>query len=239
MNPTERLWESSFRGVILLAAGLATACSSDPSDHMGPREDPTPPTGRVATAVVVSGDPSLGPTFYIVSLNDQQFLSLAANDSSAFVSLPPGWYTVRLSWQPVFALFSGARPQWCVPTAPIERLVEVIRGDNRAEATFSVDCPPLEGTGHLLLSVGARGAHLPDSVKVTLNRTIGPRVQLAVAVASNDSTTMEIPVGVFQAFLKVPSNCKTTESFLGPHNPRWAVFRRNRSSRVAFQVTCT
>ena len=238
MNPTERLWESSFRGVILLAAGLATACSSDPSDHMGPQEDPTPPTGRVATAVVVSGDPSLGPTPYIVSLNDQQFLSLAANDSSAFVSLPPGWYTVRLSWQPAFSLL-GARPQWCLPTAPIERLVELIKGDTRAEATFSVDCPPLEGTGHLLLSVGARGAHLPDSVKVTLNRAIGPRVQLAVAVASNDSATMEIPVGVFQALLKVPSNCKTTPTLFGSHNPQWAVFRRNRSSRVAFQVTCT
>ncbi len=228
----------------LVIALLAIGCSGAPTE---PSADVvTPPQGTLDVQVNVTGDPSTGPDTYGIVLNTNLWAQVAP-DNVLRASLPTGRYQLSLasftqSLNP-FAPSQGVAPAWCAKVGAKPQSVAVVEGVVQTVA-FTVDCPPLVGSGQLTVTVAAWGDK-PREVPVIITRlTNGPKYSQTIAVTTNDSIATALPVGVHQVAVATGSTCKGVYPFaipfLRPQGVAPTVILHDKAvARVKLTVTCS
>ena len=229
----------------LVIALLAIGCSGPPTE---PSTDVvTPPQGTLDVQVNVTGDPSTGPSTYSIVLNTNLWAEVTP-DKVLRASLPTGRYQLSLGdfTQPLnpFAPSQGVAPAWCANVGANPQSVAVVEGVVQTVA-FTVDCPPLVGSGQLTVTVAASGVDKPREVPVIITRlTNGPQYSKTIGVTTNDSIATPLPVGVHRVAVAAGSACKGVYPFaipyLRPQGVAPTVILRDKAvARVWLTVTCS
>lgn len=233
------------RPTSLVIALVAIGCSGAPTE---PGADVvTPPQGTLDVRVNVTGDPSTGPDSYGIVLNTNLWAEVPPNKVLR-ASLPTGRYQLSLarfteSLNP-FAPSVAVEPIWCANVGANPQSVALVEGIIQTVA-FTVDCPPLVGSGQLSVTVAAGGVDKPREVPVIITRlTNGPKYSKTIGVTTNDSIATPLPVGVHQVAVAAGSACKGVYPFaipfLRPEGVAPTVVVHDKEvARVKLTVTCS
>jgi len=228
----------------LVIALVAIGCFGAPTE---PSADVvTPPQGTLDIQVNVTGDQSTGPSTYGIVLNTNLWAEVTP-DRVLRASLPTGRYQLSLAgFAPPFNPFApsqGVAPTWCANVGANPQSVAVVEGTVQTVA-FTVDCPPLVGSGQLTVTVAAWDDK-PHEIPVIITRlTNGPKYTQTIAVTTNDSIATPLPVGVHQVAVAAGSACKGVYPFAIPFlRPQGVaptvILRDNAVARVKLTVTCS
>lgn len=123
----------AFIGILVVAA--ITGCKG--SEPFSPSQDD--PDLKLSIQLNVSGDPSTGPASFGITLDGEKWRDIVPGENR-FGAI--GGFRVL-----ALAPFSP-RESWCTPIGQNEHRA-LFRKDGFTTVTFSVDCPPLVGTGTL------------------------------------------------------------------------------------------
>jgi hypothetical protein len=217
---------------ILCAIPILGCASGDspttPSYYAGPG------LGDLVINLDISGDPSTGPSTYATTLDGATWNNLDPGENRRVV--PAGTHTITLAYPAASSGFSSEYQQWCIASGP-NRFSGPIPTNATTVVAFSLECPPLVGSGVLRLSYTVSGTGASTVMGVNLLRLNGPTLRSSVNVPSDKSIDVTLPVGLYRVStngsgLCVPSN---TFAFLGM--PIRAV-RDGAVPVVNFPLTC-
>ncbi|HEY8166020.1 MAG TPA: hypothetical protein VIF83_10755, partial [Gemmatimonadaceae bacterium] len=164
--------------MLALFALVSAACNDAPTSAAANG------AGLVDVSVRVSGDTTLSPPKFAIALNGKAWTELSRNETYR-ATLAEGYYRINLS-----PLGGSLSPSWCLVGAPFEQTVRIRAGLPQTIA-FSVDCPPLIGSGHLVIT--ASGLAIPVYI---VRVTPGPPFSIAATVPFGRSLEIDVPVGV-------------------------------------------
>lgn len=222
----------STRALAILAA-LAAGCSSGTIHEPDDPSSTAPRMGEIAVLVKVTGDPTVGPSIYNVLLNGIVWLGVRSNET---ITVPVLARTYDIELGPLSSLFGPLA--WCSTLGATRQSVAVSVGGVQP-ATFSVDCPPLVGTGVLRVSVAASGAHIPADFQVVVTRLNGPSFALSEKVPANGFLESTVPAGVHRVTLMPGPNCTIPISAYVFFGPPTRAIHDGGTARVDLSVTCT
>lgn len=230
------------RTTFLVLVLMSLGCAGEPT---GSRSYVAPPQGTLDVQVNVTGDPSTGPGSYGIVLNTNLWADVSP-DKVLRASLNTGRYDVSLAplTTPVnpFLPSAGTSPAWCANVGASPQSVTVVEGVVQT-VTFTVDCPPLVGSGQLTVTVAATAVDKPREVPIIITRLNGSQYSQTIAVFTNDSITTPLPVGVHQVAVGLGASCSgvypSLLPILVPGKPPKIVLRDNGAARVKLTVTCS
>ncbi|HEY8165459.1 MAG TPA: hypothetical protein VIF83_07885, partial [Gemmatimonadaceae bacterium] len=102
-------------------------------------------------------------------------------------------------------------PSWCLVGGPFEQTVRIKAGLPQTIA-FSLVCPPLIGSGHLVIT--ASGLASRQTIPVAVVRVMpGPPFSIAAAVPIGRSLEIDVPVGVHAVTAALPGNCRLAGAY--------------------------
>jgi hypothetical protein len=189
----------------ILSAILMSACASSDSHPLAPSA-----TLNLAVLVKVSGALSTGGA-YAVWLDDTSSFTVEPNEEAPF-AVSTGNHTIALG-SPLIGL--SPTTSWCLSIGP-SLFSGLIRGDSVTRVTFSVNCPPVVGTGTLQLSLSGSGNRALEGIPVTLTRLNGPPPSnlffalarpTSVNVPANEPLKVTLSAGLYRIQPGFPVNC--------------------------------
>jgi hypothetical protein len=225
--------------VLLVLSLVAIGCSDNPYPP-APAET-APPQGELAISVNVTGDPFTGPDSFNIVSNGSNWLAVPPN-GIVRRTVSAGRY--ELSIAPISASTPGLPVgPWCTKLAPDAQSVVVEKGLLQTVA-FSVDCPPLAGSGQLTVTVRVINAKTPAMIPVTVSRiTRGPQYSRTIGVPANDSLTVPVEVGVLQVTPASGSGCygvyPNAIPFISPGTPPGITLHNGDARAVTLKVFCS
>ena len=134
--------------------------------------------------VNVSGDPTEFPAFFNAYLDDKLVGTVKPNDS---LELPVNTGSHRVT-------INATETEWCDGSNHTQS-ADVLK-DQVVSIGFSVSCPPLVGTGSIVVGVAAEGTAIPDSFPVSLTRINGAPFSLRVNAPATGA--VELALGALQ-----------------------------------------
>lgn len=232
------------RTTLLALVLMSLGCSGEPTGSQA--SVVAPPQGTLDVQVKVTGDPSSGPSSYGIVLNTNLWAEVSP-DKVLRASLNTGRYDLSLAplASPLNPFFpsAGTSPAWCANAGASPQSVTVVEGVVQT-VTFTVDCPPLVGSGQLTVAVAATAVDKPREVPIIITRLNGSQYSQTIGVFTNDSIATPLPVGVHQVAVGIGASCKgvypSPLPFLVPQGkPPKIVLRDNGVARVKLTVTCS
>lgn len=167
-------------------------------------------SGEVRVTVNVTGDVSIGPSRYGVKLDTGDSVELRPNVSAATV-LAEGDHLIEfLGPEParfvVMGIPAPPEPSWC--SAPTEKKPKVhVTSGITSSVEYSVNCPPLVGTGKLLVTVETTGGGTPTGTRLDVSREVGSSYVASRIIETNRRTEFVLPVGVY-SFALTADSCR-------------------------------
>ena len=217
---------------------LVIGCSDNPNE---PPLETALPQGELAIAVNVTGDPSTGPDSFNIVLNGSKWISVPPN-GVVRRSVDTGRHQVSLGPLATPTLGLPVDPVWCAKLAPDAESVAVEKGLLQT-VSFGVDCPPLAGSGQLVVTVRVSSAKIPAVIPVTVSRlTRGPQYSQTIEVPANESLTVPSAVGVLQVAPASGSGCKglyfSLIPLIAPGRPPRIALHNGDIGGVTLRVSC-
>jgi hypothetical protein len=209
-----------------LWAAVAACSDTEPPSVTGPvAHDPA----NVTVSLNVTGDPSAGLSQYPIFVDGTQTTNLMPNDVVK-LSMPPGLHEIGMHVQ---SLFPGQ--YWCLLKGASQFSL-YLESAARESVQFNLDCPPLDGTGTLILDFTQTGPGERFEVAGALDRTNGPPITVSFVATPGVDKTLVIPPGLYK--LRVSAGFCTmpiTQQYLNPS----LIVRTSGTSHYSYTMTCT
>jgi hypothetical protein len=198
-----------------------------------PPDYPAAAQGNLIINLDITGDPSTGPSTYPATLDGFAWRDLDIGENRFLVAA--GTHTVALV-SSVVSLFYTDYQSWCTATS-LNRYTGVIAGGVPTTVSFSLDCPPLVGTGVLRLSYTVSGSGTATEMPVNLMRLNGPTLSSSVNVPPDKLIDVTLPVGLYRVSTNGSGSCTPSNTFVYLGMPVRAV-RNGAVAAVNFPLTC-
>jgi hypothetical protein len=195
-----------MRRCIVFALAVVFVAACDSTHVASPATFEAPRQGKVLLLVNVTGEPQLGPQGYGIRFDGKSWGTIPANVETEAI-LYEGKHVVEFIGPEapvpevlIPPLISAPAPAWCLGvTAPSWTVL--ISHQSRMRVTYTVDCPPLAGSGRIEVTVAATGESARSDFEVTATRILGPFFAISRAMKANVAVEMEVPVGVYEFWI--------------------------------------
>lgn len=173
----------------LVVMGIA-GCTGDPAyETLGP------PTRNASLVIGVIGDKSTAPPTLPLNIDGKPAAQVVPGEET-LLTVAAGTHIFEL------APATTGNPQWCSVIG--QRSFEATVADNGlVHVTFTLDCPPIQGTGVLQVDVTATGVSRSSAMKVpvVLTRLNGTRLIVNANVPVFQTTALTLEPGIYEVRL--------------------------------------
>lgn len=187
-----------------------------------------PTTPNISVRIDITGIASLAPATFALSLDGVYWKTVSAGTDQLY-PLRSGTYTLGLV--PIEGTDTQA---WCSALQPTTIGVRV-KTDQITRTNFTVNCPPITGTGIVRLSVIAPSVGRLAPLTLIVTKILGETDTRTLTMSVSETREMSLPAGLYRVQLG-PNSCSLSGR-ISNQPPSFAV-HDGATSTFALNVYC-